>query len=170
MAAQPTAWIYCRPWQPGKCSQSDAEAAHQGRGQPAEPKKAAKKRGVQFDHGATETNQEVGRALKVKYKQGRDRLKSDDSYCCLGVACEVYHLTTHKGRWTDDRFFTEHSVGGSQATLTTDVSDYFGFSSPNPLITKTIEATTANDGKKWTFEKIAAAVEKYYLTPKKKRT
>jgi hypothetical protein len=25
-----------------------------------------------------------------KYKQGRDRLKTNDRYCCLAVACEVY--------------------------------------------------------------------------------
>lgn len=31
-----------------------------------------------------------------EYRQGRKRLKSEDRYCCLGVACELYMHVTGK--------------------------------------------------------------------------
>ena len=35
------------------------------------------------------------------YKQTRYTLKSGDSYCCLGVACELYRLATGDGVWRE---------------------------------------------------------------------
>lgn len=40
-----------------------------------------------------------------KYKQGRSALRRgryDSGFCCLGVACDVYHLETGLGGWYFD--------------------------------------------------------------------
>ena len=34
-----------------------------------------------------------------QYQQTKDVLRDDSGYCCLGVACDVYHKTTGKGEW-----------------------------------------------------------------------
>lgn len=36
-----------------------------------------------------------------KFTQGKGRLQREDgSYCCLGVACEIYSQLTKNGEWT----------------------------------------------------------------------
>ena len=36
-----------------------------------------------------------------RYKQGRNRLRTEYGYCCLGVACEVYRRETGGGIWEE---------------------------------------------------------------------
>ena len=38
-----------------------------------------------------------------EYDQGKGRLRTEDSFCCLGVACDISGL----GRWEGDIFYTE---------------------------------------------------------------
>ena len=33
------------------------------------------------------------------YKQGRKRLRYGDTYCCLGVLCDLYRKETGEGKW-----------------------------------------------------------------------
>ena len=51
-----------------------------------------------------------------KYEQGAMGLRTGDSYCCLGVACELYRQTYGKGRWkeTDSGDF-HFSIGRERA-------------------------------------------------------
>ena len=52
-------------------------------------------------------------ALKSgKYKRGSCALKpaiskGDESYCCLGVLCDVHREMTGKGKWVDNLYLTE---------------------------------------------------------------
>jgi hypothetical protein len=41
-----------------------------------------------------------------KYKQGHNNLKTSDSYCCLGVACELSKLDT----WSTEETYLGHKV------------------------------------------------------------
>lgn len=41
-----------------------------------------------------------------KYEQGTGALRVDQSYCCLGVACELYREATGDGIWEGSTFFT----------------------------------------------------------------
>jgi hypothetical protein len=34
-----------------------------------------------------------------EYKQGKGRLRQDDEFCCLGVACDVFRKATGEGEW-----------------------------------------------------------------------
>ena len=105
-----------------------------------------------------------------KYAQTKGRLRELDTdgepvYCCLGVACELHRLTGKGGKWRGEQFVMKGYEEDSE--LPAEVSQYFGFGSGDPFISKTITAAWANDGKHWSFKKIATAIEKYYLTPTK---
>lgn len=39
-----------------------------------------------------------------EFEQCQYSLKKGDSYCCLGVACEIYRRETGKGKWEKDEF------------------------------------------------------------------
>lgn len=47
-----------------------------------------------------------------EYAQGRNKLKNNnDSYCCLGVLCDVYQKETGKGNWNDGTFYDGEEIG-----------------------------------------------------------
>lgn len=61
-----------------------------------------------------------------KYKQGRNSLRKDDEYCCLGVACEVamqhsVELNVRQGR--EDYYYNSHN-----ACLPNEVKHWLGMS------------------------------------------
>jgi hypothetical protein len=37
-----------------------------------------------------------------KYQQTNSYLRDSEGYCCLGVACDLYHKETGKGKWVED--------------------------------------------------------------------
>ena len=84
-----------------------------------------------------------------EYKQARDRLRDDNGFCCLGVACDLSGL----GEWTLNRDLTHVFADGGQGAE----RDYLLFSVRDWLsITRAEEAALAdmnNDGK--TFAEIA---------------
>lgn len=43
-----------------------------------------------------------------EFKQTQKRLRKDDTYCCLGVLCELYRRETGLGAWT----LNENVIGG----------------------------------------------------------
>jgi hypothetical protein len=64
-----------------------------------------------------------------EFPQGRERLRTEGGFCCLGVACEVYRLNTGKGAWTDDAdgyivFATDPDF--SAMWLPDGVAEYYG--------------------------------------------
>lgn len=40
-----------------------------------------------------------------EFSQGKKRLRTEEGYCCLGVACEIYKRETGEGEWL--KFFDE---------------------------------------------------------------
>ena len=36
------------------------------------------------------------------YKQAEGALSRGDSYCCLGVACDIYRKSAKRGKWITD--------------------------------------------------------------------
>lgn len=60
-----------------------------------------------------------------EYKQGRRKLKNGDTYCCLGVLCDLYAKETGKGKWReDDQFLTDGRT--SAFNLPLDVMKWAG--------------------------------------------
>ncbi len=77
-----------------------------------------------------------------KYKQITRRLKRDDGYCCLGVACEVYPSKAHDS-WRGD-------VGLGQA-----MTEFLGLSG-----TQISRLVSFNDDHGFSFDRIADIIDK----------
>jgi len=79
-----------------------------------------------------------------KFKQGRGKLKRDDSYCCLGVLCEI-----SKQEYKNDHGFLSYEIQ-TWAGMHTNTGYLKG------LDTSLIRL---NDGMVFTFDKIADIIE-----------
>lgn len=80
-------------------------------------------------------NQTEARAAWVEalrsgvYKQGKNYLHEGDTYCCLGVACELYRLHESGPDWADenaDDDLEETSYMGEAEILPLRVMDWLG--------------------------------------------
>lgn len=100
------------------------------------------------------------RALRSKkYDQGRQFLRVDGAYCCLGVLCDIYHKKTGKGEWSD-RVFRAEEDDMSSSDLPYAVQEWAGLDSSNPLLGRILTAAELND-KGTPFDLIANRIEKY---------
>jgi hypothetical protein len=79
-----------------------------------------------------------------KYKQAQGRLRRGDSFCCLGVACDVY----------DPSKWDRHLYLGRGGTLPVEVASALGIHPPDE---RKLEAM--NDGDFADFGRIARYIE-----------
>jgi hypothetical protein len=117
-----------------------------------------------------------------EYQQGTGCLRKDDTYCCLGVLCDVYdkqEVGLGESRW---KFVPEYKLGGllyGEATvvkahyryqdqpeiLPYDVKKWAGLKDRSPSfvddtqLSKTLAALN-DDG--YTFNQIADVIEKHF--------
>lgn len=98
-----------------------------------------------------------------QYRQARGALYDPriDAYCCLGVACEVYRLTTGEGRWTSVAGFFRASEDDEQAysgTLPPAVREWYGLPESDPVVAG-LHLTELNDTEGASFEQLAQLIE-----------
>ena len=60
-----------------------------------------------------------------KYQQAKGRLRRGNSYCCLGVACDIYRKETGKGQWDSAFRFQIGNLKGC-SFLPFNVKEWFG--------------------------------------------
>lgn len=98
-----------------------------------------------------------------KYQQGRGELRCDDTFCCLGVLCDLHAKATGMA-WEDKCRYL-----GQVGTLPDDVLDWSGLPDKNPLIAGR-RLSVHNDGWKRNrapeqrakkFPRIADLIEKH---------
>src|SRR5690349_2303722 len=98
----------------------------------------------------TEIKKRWLRALRSgKYQQSQKYLHKGDSFCCLGVLCDIY-LKDKKQEWEkhDGCFKIENGAGGLEdAILPQPVRDWAGLTSENPDVDNTALARHNDDGK-----------------------
>lgn len=65
-----------------------------------------------------------------EYTQGRYLLRSDNSFCCLGVLCDIYKKETGIGEWLNNTFFGKSMLksylGNSSIQLIESVREWAG--------------------------------------------
>lgn len=92
------------------------------------------------------------------YVQDHESLKTDDGYCCLGVACDI--APPEVGEWTDIGFLT-YGVRGLTSTSNTSLSyvmlEWLGMD-----VSFELELLAANDEGE-TFDTIADLIEEYLV-------
>ena len=108
------------------------------------------------------------RSGEFKQTQGRLRRREDhdpsnDGFCCLGVACELFRRETGKGVWRetydrkfyDRRFFFNTYSGHSELSFVPrPVADWLGLNKTRACL----ELTALNDTGE-SFERIADVIE-----------
>lgn len=101
-----------------------------------------------------------------RYKQGRDKLKNGDKFCCLGVLCDLHRLENNKTRklklgWGEGETYLDED-----AILPDAVMEWAGLETKNPIV-EDYDLATFNDGYKGckvrphTFKQIAKLIEKH---------
>ena|ERR1044072_3312431 len=106
-----------------------------------------------------------------EYQQGHSWLRTGDSYCCLGILCELHRKATGKGEWSKCEIFTYRvETWASSTNLPTPVSEWAEVDYHNPII-QGITLATYNDGEEGdeddapirphTFAEIADLIDRY---------
>ena len=94
-----------------------------------------------------------------KYKQGRHFLRTQDGFCCLGVACDISGL----GEWTFIEEEFPYDYIGSDSLLPEEVREYFGFNDRSGGFTNkegNFNSLICLNDSTYTFEEIADVIEK----------
>ena len=117
--------------------------------------------------------------LSGEFVQGTGALRrNDNTWCCLGVACETYRRETREGEWNlwnSSEISYEFILDGrhEDSVMPWEVARWLGLESQNPYIADDGYTNTAaeyNDGTallgeevvKWDFTKIAEGFKKLF--------
>jgi hypothetical protein len=109
------------------------------------------------------------------YAQARGHLRSENGYCCLGVACDTYRRVTGKGRWdridgglAGSAYYTFDPESGDPreaGTLPDVVRDWLGLDQGNGTFVDREgnlgTLTSENDEAKLSLAQIADIVESH---------
>lgn len=75
----------------------------------------------------------IDNLINGNYEQGKDCLKDEDKYCCLGVLCDLY-IKEHNLSWNSDPIKNrKYSIFNCVSTLPVEVADWAGISRENNL-------------------------------------
>ena len=104
-----------------------------------------------------------------KYNQTNNRLRFNDEYCCLGVACDLFD----NERWDEEeRYIRTNTDGATEMMMTQDVVNAFRFRSNSGMLTmpqvvydddgvslgNAQSLVDLNDTFEWSFDEIAEFV------------
>lgn len=89
-----------------------------------------------------------------EYKQIKNQLKSDNGYCCLGVACDLFLKETDQSFWEGNTFGYSYE----RYILPQEVADFYGFRTRNPSNLQGVNLSNKNDNGA-SFEEIANDIE-----------
>lgn len=95
-----------------------------------------------------------------EYFQGYGMLKHNDSYCCLGVLCEI----SKKAKWKAiQKNSSMYLYSGNGEILPPKVWEWAGLKSGNPGIEEHSHYLSEfNDSRNYSFEDIADLIEQNY--------
>ena len=102
-----------------------------------------------------------------EYKQGRNRLKAGNKFCCLGVVCDMY-AKENKIKW-EKTFNESKSLLGERLCLPNEVIKWLGVRSSNGMFNKDIKAKdrynasliSLNDQAGMSFKEIADFIDEH---------
>lgn len=106
-----------------------------------------------------------------EYAQGRSALRVNDTFCCLGVLCDVVHKETGLGEWTQREFLLDpdtkvFAVEDSRELhyLPMKVQEVTELFMSNPFFTMdgTPDHLSHMNDQGKTFEEIANVIEEHF--------
>ena len=96
-----------------------------------------------------------------QYRQTKDRLRDEDGYCCLGVACDVSDLGVWKLNFYAKHTYATPTDPPAAATLPESVREALGITTNDADRQFLISLMKRND-RGDTFEEIANYIESYF--------
>ena len=74
-----------------------------------------------------------------EYTQAAGVLRRDDSFCCLGVLCDLYREATSDGTWdetprSEPDGLPVYAFAGAEETLPNEVITWAGMETPNGIL------------------------------------
>jgi hypothetical protein len=98
-----------------------------------------------------------------EYKQGKDRLRtlSNNTFCCLGVACDVYDIKNNKSMWRQEEHYNRITYSGYVILPPVSVLNEYAISDSTMRM-----MMNWNDIKGFSFIEIAAKLRKLWNMPK----
>lgn len=112
-----------------------------------------------------------------KFRRATGKLRGrGNRRCCLGVGCDVFAKATGRGRWQNEKSHAPFVVGNesSSSVLPVPVYLWFGLSDSNPYIYDepssglVSDAARCNDDLRFSIKKIAASIQRKFITPNRK--
>jgi hypothetical protein len=103
-----------------------------------------------------------------EYSQAREQLRVKDSFCCLGVLCDLYSKTKGENYWKAEGYgcyyFESLPDQYEYGTLPQNVSEWAGLGgTDNPVVEyneeKVVAVSDLNDKEQLSFNQIAAIIE-----------
>jgi hypothetical protein len=98
------------------------------------------------------------------FTQGRNRLRTEDKFCCLGVACELHRKLRPGGAWLENGHGVLTYLGGD-SIMPSQVVAWLGLEkgNDNPIMQGKQSLAEYND-QGATFPEIADLIEREWLT------
>jgi hypothetical protein len=103
-----------------------------------------------------------------EYSQAQEELRVGDSFCCLGVLCDIYSKSKGANFWTETKrgsgcyYFESLPEQYEFATLPQNVSEWAGLHDDNPIVEygeEKVAISDLNDRERLSFNQIAAIIE-----------
>ena len=104
-----------------------------------------------------------------KYSQAQEELRVGDSFCCLGVLCDIYSKSKGANFWQETErgsgcyYFESLPEQYEYATLPMNVSEWAGLGgSDNPIVEygeEKVAISDLNDRERLSFNQIAAIIQ-----------
>lgn len=94
-----------------------------------------------------------------EYRQGTAGLRFEDSFCCLGVLCDL-HAEIAFVNWEYDERSGIYRYLGETIVLPKAVCEWAGLDDPNPITPKAF-LTTQNDTPGRSFKRLALMIERH---------
>lgn len=91
-----------------------------------------------------------------EYQQGKKALRANDSFCCLGVLCEL-HRQAEGGEWVGRQEYHATNGDWDHSLLPEAVQEWAGLQSVSPGVGSN-ELPRCND-QGWTFNQLADLIE-----------
>lgn len=104
-----------------------------------------------------------------EYLQGTGRLRCENKFCCLGIACEVFAKENPVATWKPSGLFHFSAFYANEESwnhylLPPEVAAWFGFPTEDPALTPSFNATGCNDVAGISFAEIADLFEAKFLS------
>jgi hypothetical protein len=99
-----------------------------------------------------------------EYTQTKQRLRTEEGFCCLGVTCQVFHEVTGRGKWIEKRdshypYSFEVDGYSEELGLPDPVRDWIGFTGGEGGYKDNGYGLSSHNDEGDTFEKIADIIE-----------